>query len=245
MNKVTAGVKKRIAGNKKKVEKPEKKGSEETPKIKSDKKKETPPKETAKGTKGQKAKKPKISDEVIVLNSKNFNKMVMQSPDIWMIEFYAPWCGHCKKLEPEWKAAAHKLKGIVKFGKVNADEASNKDLASRFSVNGFPTIKYFKHGKKSDGKAKTYTGAREESSLVELGYKLADKSNIEPDILEIYNQNIYDENCKGKKICVITFVPNIYDTNKDERNKLLGTLKAVAKKNRKSPLTFFWLQAGE
>jgi protein disulfide-isomerase A6 len=71
---------------------------------------------------------------VVVLNNDNFNKVVMTSKDIWMIEFYAPWCGHCKALEPEWKKAARKLKGMVKFGKINADDAANKDLASRFSV---------------------------------------------------------------------------------------------------------------
>jgi len=42
-------------------------------------------------------------DEVIVLDETNFNALVMNSKDIWMIEFYAPWCGHCKNLEPEWK----------------------------------------------------------------------------------------------------------------------------------------------
>lgn len=42
-------------------------------------------------------------DEVIVLDQTNFNALVMDSKDIWMIEFYAPWCGHCKSLEPEWK----------------------------------------------------------------------------------------------------------------------------------------------
>ena len=111
----------------------------------------------------------------------------MQSKDIWMIEFYAPWCGHCQKLEPEWKEAANKLKGVVKLGKVNADDASNKDLAARFSVQGFPTIKYFKFGKKNDNSAKSYKGAREASAIVDFGNKLADKANIEPEIIEIYN----------------------------------------------------------
>ena len=49
-------------------------------------------------------------DEVIVLDHSNFDKMVYGSKDIWMVEFYAPWCGHCKALEPEWKIAAQKLK---------------------------------------------------------------------------------------------------------------------------------------
>lgn len=62
-----------------------------------------------------------------------------------MIEFYAPWCGHCKKLAPEWNEAATAMKGKVKFGKVDA--TVEKRLASRFGVQGYPTIKYWKYGK--------------------------------------------------------------------------------------------------
>lgn len=49
--------------------------------------------------------------DVVVLTDSNFDELVMQSKDIWLVEFYAPWCGHCKKLEPEWNEAASKLKG--------------------------------------------------------------------------------------------------------------------------------------
>lgn len=58
--------------------------------------------------------------EVVVLDDNNFDEMVLQSKDIWLVEFYAPWCGHCKQLEPEWNEAATKLKGSVKLGKVDA-----------------------------------------------------------------------------------------------------------------------------
>jgi protein disulfide-isomerase A6 len=61
-------------------------------------------------------------DEVVVLDDTNFNALVMNSKNIWMIEFYAPWCGHCKNLEPEWKQAASNLKGQVKLAKVDATE---------------------------------------------------------------------------------------------------------------------------
>ncbi len=44
----------------------------------------------------------------------------MNSEDLWIIEFYAPWCGHCKRLEPEWNKAGSNLKGEVKVGKVDA-----------------------------------------------------------------------------------------------------------------------------
>jgi protein disulfide-isomerase A6 len=47
---------------------------------------------------------------------------VYGSKDIWFVEFYAPWCGHCKALEPEWNTVAADMKGKVKFAKVDATE---------------------------------------------------------------------------------------------------------------------------
>lgn len=63
---------------------------------------------------------PATDKDVVVLTDSNFNDLVLASKDIWFVEFYAPWCGHCKKLEPEWNEAASRLKGTVKLGKVDA-----------------------------------------------------------------------------------------------------------------------------
>jgi protein disulfide-isomerase A6 len=73
--------------------------------------------------------------------------MVVKSDEVWMVEFYAPWCGHCKNLQPEWEKAAKALKGIVKVGAVDADQY--KSLGSQFGVQGFPTIKFFGADKKT------------------------------------------------------------------------------------------------
>lgn len=49
--------------------------------------------------------------EVVVLTKDNYEELVMQSKDIWIVEFYTTWCGHCKALEPEYKEAAKLLRG--------------------------------------------------------------------------------------------------------------------------------------
>jgi protein disulfide-isomerase A6 len=64
--------------------------------------------------------RPATDKDVVVLTQSNFDELVLGSKDIWLVEFYAPWCGHCQKLEPEWNEAATKLKGKVRLGKVDA-----------------------------------------------------------------------------------------------------------------------------
>lgn len=71
---------------------------------------------------------------------------------------YVIQCGHCKSLAPEWAALATNLKGEVKVAKVDATE--NKELAARFGVQGYPTIKFFPVGSKDDSSAVDYNGAR-------------------------------------------------------------------------------------
>ena len=58
------------------------------------------------------------SDDVIELTPSNFNQLVLGGDGVWMVEFYAPWCGHCKNLAPEWQKAASALKGVVSVGEI-------------------------------------------------------------------------------------------------------------------------------
>lgn len=79
---------------------------------------------------------------VVDLTPDNYDVLVGNGQD-WMVEVYAPWCGHCKKLEPHYEAAAEQLKGNVNFGRI--DGSKYRSLSMRFSIVGFPTI-FHVHG---------------------------------------------------------------------------------------------------
>ena len=68
----------------------------------------------------------------------------------YSVEFYAPWCGHCKHLIPVYEklAAAYQNEKEVVIAKIDADNAAHKELASKYGVSGFPTLKWFPKGSK-------------------------------------------------------------------------------------------------
>lgn len=80
---------------------------------------------------------------VLVLDTSNFTQVVERHPFI-VVEFYAPWCGHCKRLAPEFEKAAGILKTHeppIVLAKVDANDDINKALAGEYNVRGFPTLK--------------------------------------------------------------------------------------------------------
>ena len=59
---------------------------------------------------------------------------------VWLVTFYAPWCGHCKKLEPVWQQVAQQLSNSeLRVGRLDCTKYPS--VASHFAVRGYPTIK--------------------------------------------------------------------------------------------------------
>eukprot|EP00193_Tetraselmis_chui_P006402 CAMPEP_0177766100 /NCGR_PEP_ID=MMETSP0491_2-20121128/8340_1 /TAXON_ID=63592 /ORGANISM="Tetraselmis chuii, Strain PLY429" /LENGTH=508 /DNA_ID=CAMNT_0019282483 /DNA_START=215 /DNA_END=1741 /DNA_ORIENTATION=+ len=79
--------------------------------------------------------------DVTILSTENFAEEVLNSNAVAMVEFYAPWCGHCQKLAPEYAKVAKSLKGIAVVGAVDCD--AEPKLCGRYGVKGFPTMKLF------------------------------------------------------------------------------------------------------
>lgn len=102
-------------------------------------------------------------EHVLVLTSGNFSEVVAKH-DKLVVEFYAPWCGHCKKLAPEFETAAGQLKeeGIY-LANVDATLDENKALASKYGIQGFPTLKIFRGSEESPSE---YQGPREAAGIV-------------------------------------------------------------------------------
>eukprot|EP00388_Colpodella_angusta_P008256 GDKJ01022709.1.p1 GENE.GDKJ01022709.1~~GDKJ01022709.1.p1 ORF type:complete len:544 (+),score=153.92 GDKJ01022709.1:36-1634(+) len=111
-------------------------------------------------------------EHVAVLTSSNFTDYIKNNP-LTLVEFYAPWCGHCKSLEPHYNEAAHALhqkKAKSKLAKVDA--TAEPVLASEYGVSGYPTLKYF-----VDSEPSEYNGPREAKGITEWLLK-REKPNV-------------------------------------------------------------------
>ncbi|XP_026319359.1 protein disulfide-isomerase A3 [Hyposmocoma kahamanoa] len=102
-------------------------------------------------------------EDVLELSDSDFASTLAQH-DTALVMFYAPWCGHCKRLKPEYALAAGILRDDdppVALAKVDCTEAG-KSTCEKFSVSGYPTLKIFRKGELSTD----YNGPRESNGIV-------------------------------------------------------------------------------
>ncbi|KAJ6319929.1 hypothetical protein OIU78_015345 [Salix suchowensis] len=104
-----------------------------------------------------------VPSNVVVLTADNFNDIVLDETKDVLIEFYAPWCGHCKNLAPTYEKVATAFRYEKDVVVANLDADKHKDLAEKYGVSGYPTLKFFPKGNK-DGEE--YEGGRDLDDFV-------------------------------------------------------------------------------
>ena len=114
---------------------------------------------------------------IVILTADTFENSI--SRDYTFIKFYAPWCGHCKRLAPTWEQLAVKMVSnpSVKIAKVDCTENDNRPLCSREGVSGFPTMFLYHNG----DKVTEYEGNRSLDDMANF-LKMNMKSNVKDEL---------------------------------------------------------------
>uniref|UniRef100_A0A674AE77 protein disulfide-isomerase n=1 Tax=Salmo trutta TaxID=8032 RepID=A0A674AE77_SALTR len=116
--------------------------------------------------------------------------------DVWLVDFYAPWCGYCKKLEPVWYDVGVELKSSgspVRVGKM--DGTAYSGMSSEFGVRGYPTIKLLK-----GDLAYNYKGPRTKDDIVEFANRVAG-----PAVRALPSKQMFDHMMKRHDVLFVYF----------------------------------------
>lgn len=112
-----------------------------------------------------------MSETILTITAENFEKEVLQSALPVLVDFWAPWCVYCRRIEPAVEELAEDTEGNLVVGKVNVDE--QEALADRFGVETIPSLILFRNGEQA-GEGLVAPGSRDaiEEWLEENGVSL-------------------------------------------------------------------------
>jgi len=168
------------------------------------------------GEAGVRGRVSKPATKVTVLDPSNFDAVTKNTDKVVFVEFYAPWCGHCKHLAPDWEklGVAFQNEPNVVIAKCDAD--AHKSIATAHSVTGFPTLKFFGNGRAS---AEDYSGERGLTTLVDAvnsraGTKRSDDGTFKPDV---------------GRVTALDELAELFMAKKGERSSILSKAEKEAK----------------
>jgi len=134
----------------------------------------------------------------------NFDDIVLNSGKPALVEFFAPWCGHCKTLAPIYEELGHAFEHSDKVTIAKVDADAHKELGRKHGVQGFPTLKWFENGKVED-----YKNGRDFESLVafisgKTGVQMKTKKAA-PSAVEMLTDSTFKEKIGGEKDVLVAF----------------------------------------
>ena len=129
-----------------------------------------------------------LEENVYILTDKNGDKFIAEEEFVF-VKFYAPWCGHCKKMAPDYKelGAKYNVDGSrVKIAKV--DSTIHKEFSGKYGIEGFPTLKLFVNGEPID-----YSGERTKDAITSfISNKIKSEISILRNKKEVEEQSSAD-----------------------------------------------------
>ncbi|KAJ7311399.1 hypothetical protein JRQ81_007024 [Phrynocephalus forsythii] len=156
--------------------------------------------------------RPGRASDVIELGDDDFESGLADRA-LALVEFYAPWCGHCKRLAPEYESAATRLNGIVPLVKV--DCTANSNTCNKYGVSGYPTLKIFRNGEESG----TYDGPRTADGIVSHLKKQAGPASV------ALRSESFEKFISEKDAAVVGFFKELFGDAHSEYMKAASNLR--------------------
>ncbi|CAK4268707.1 unnamed protein product [Aphanomyces euteiches] len=153
-------------------------------------------------------------DKVLVLTDDNFDEAIAAN-DYLLVEFYAPWCGHCKSLAPEYaKAASALLENDPPLRIAKLDATANTKSGEKYGISGFPTLKFFK-GDSDPSAVKAYNGGRTADDIEKWVIK-----NAGPAVKIISSADELNKLTEANDVVVLAHIDDAAGTQKDILEKV-------------------------
>lgn len=174
------------------------------------------------------------------LTDLNFDQLVLASDDFWLVNFYAPWCGHCKKFAPLWVKSAIELQDKIKLGAFDATRYLI--IANKYNIHKYPTIMLF--SPKTGNSPIEFDSEYSVDGLVQWSLNERAKLLPGPQVIELVDQSTFNIICKEKPLCVLSVLPHILDCQSDCRKSYLKLLENLGEEFKQNMWGWGWSEGG-
>ena len=150
---------------------------------------------------------------------------LINTEDIVLVDFYAPWCGPCRKLAPLLEEVESELNTKVKFAKINTDE--NMEMAKQYQVSGLPTLMVFKNGEAVEPGTQLTEGSINPTDLLRIKGLKGLQDYLLSEVIMIYKGQDVTINDKHIEVIIRQMLKKVKIENSGDTNLLPGDVVDV------------------